>query len=243
MLLERGGWGWLLAAAFAPGRLCGWAQPRHPPLRLPLSPATAWGGSGEGQGDPRTQNPAVRGDGSAGGCLSPAWRRCAGWDGGPVTERPAGLCQAAAGAAAFSHQMPEPESMRDASASIRLTSRAGTRPFRVGGPSTLPPWRVADPRLRHVLGIPGGFFGAILSKYGHGLTQPGWHSVRGRRGHGHHVRTQRSLICMCCSPELRLQLPPPSIPLCNYCRRILVKYKLQTIQSLKELSISCCLLS
>lgn len=36
-------WGSFLAAASAPGRVCGWAQPWHSLLRLRLSPAVAWG--------------------------------------------------------------------------------------------------------------------------------------------------------------------------------------------------------
>lgn len=47
----------------------------------------------------------------------------------------------------------------------------------------------------------------------------------------------RGFICMCCSLELGLQLPP-SIPLCNHCQPVFVKYKLQTIQRFKELSVS-----
>lgn len=62
------------------------------------------------------------------------------------------------------------------------------------------------------------------------------HSVPGWQGHEHHVCTRHSFICMCCSLELGLQLPP-SILLCNHYQPVFVKYKLQTIQRLKELSV------
>lgn len=44
-----------LAATSAPGRVCGWAQPRHPPRRLRLSPAMASGGLGGTRKTPNTE--------------------------------------------------------------------------------------------------------------------------------------------------------------------------------------------
>lgn len=220
--------------------------PSPPPA---AQPSRGLGRSGGGPGRPRIRNPAARGDGSAGGCLSPAAAVPAmcrlGWQ-----PRDRAESRAVPGCCRSCHfQPPNTQTWEHEGCKCIHPpgSRMGTCPFPFRGPCTSPPRRVADPRLRRIWVSPVAFLVLFCLNMATASAacarEPKWHSVHGRRGHGDHVRTQRSLICMCCSPELRLQLPPPSIPLCNYCQRILVKYKLQTIQSLKELSISCCLLS
>lgn len=96
---------------------------------------------------------------------------------------------------------------------------------------------MADPRLRRIW----IFFVAFLALFGLIIVVASQHEPMSQRarvqGHGHHVCTRHSFICVCCSLELGLQLSP-SIPLCNHYQPVFVKYKLQTIQRLKELSVS-----
>ena len=204
-----------LAAASAPGTLpsgCSSAQPRA-------------GGNG-GPGRPQRQNPAASGDGSAGGCPSPAVAvpamRCLG------SQPCYGASSGAMPGCCHSSRLQPPNT--------QTREREGFRCIHPPGHLSLPLQRTSHLAALVPgadLGFPSGFFVPVLSEHGPGLTvrarEPKWHSVHGRQGRGrhsvhgqrgrrHHVPTRRSLICMCCSLELRLQPPPPSIPLCNYCQ-------------------------
>lgn len=139
----RGGWGGGLLLGLSPccglcpgqGVWLGSALALSPPAAA--QPSCGLGGGMRGREDPecRTwQHTETCGDGSAGRLPEPGRGRAShtlvrhaapllnGWQGC------AGPCRAAATAAAFSHRIPKPGSVRDASASIRLAAVQGPAP-------------------------------------------------------------------------------------------------------------------